>query len=153
MKVVNIRGSVEDMVIGPEQGATRLFLWCVTEPAGQVLGRHHHHGEELFRVLYGRLRFEVGTDVREVGPGEVIIVPPGVEHSHVALEDTELEVIGEIGSGVFITVEQPDGTARVQELFVRDVPWSRVPEDDSHYISREEQLRRFRNDPQDLPPA
>jgi hypothetical protein len=104
-------------------------------------------------VLYGRLRFEVGRDVREVGPGEVIIIPPDVEHGHVALEDTELEVIGEIGSGVFITVEQPDGTARVQELFVRDVPWSRVPEDDSHYISREEQLRRFRNDPQDLPPA
>jgi hypothetical protein len=27
---------------------------------------------------------------------------------------------------------------------VRGVPWSRVPEDASQYISREEQLRRFR---------
>lgn len=146
MKVVNIRGTVEDVVIGPEQGASHLFIWCITEPAGETLSPHHHHGEELFRVLYGRLRFQVGEVTREVGPGEVIIVPPNVEHGHVALEDTELEVIGEIGSGVFISVDAPDGTVGEHELFVRGVPWSRIPEDESQYITREEQLRRFRRD-------
>jgi quercetin dioxygenase-like cupin family protein len=151
MRVVDIRGTAEDVVVGPEQGATRIFIWCVTEPAGEVLALHHHHGEELFRVLYGRLRFQVGGETREVGPGEVIIVPPNVEHAHVALEDTELEVIGEIGSGVFITVDEPGGTGREQELFVRGVPWSRVPDDESQYVSREEQLRQFRRGFQNRP--
>lgn len=149
MKVVDIRDTAEDVVIGPDQGATRLFIWCITEPAGETLALHHHHGEELFRVLYGRLRFKVGEDTREIGPGEVIIVPPDVKHAHVALEDSELEVIGEIGSGVFITIEEADGTLREQELFVRGVPWSRVPEDESQYISREDLLRQFRRDAQD----
>ena len=151
MKVVDIRGTAEDKVIGPEQGATRLFIWCITEPAGETLALHHHHGEELFRVLYGRLRFQVGADTREVGPGEVIIVPPNIEHGHVALEDTELEVIGEIGSGVFIMVESPEGAVREQELFVRSVPWSRAPADEGQYISREDLLRQFRRDAQDHP--
>lgn len=146
MKVVAIRGTAEDVVVGPEQGATRIFIWCVTEPAGEVLGLHHHHGEELFRVLYGRLRFQVGNDTREIGAGEVIIVPPFVEHGHIALEETELEVIGEIGSGVFVMVEDADGSRREQELFVRGVPWSRAPADDSLYVSREEQLRQFRRE-------
>jgi len=133
-----------DPVVGPEQGATRLFIWCVTEPAGEVLGPHFHMGEELFRVLSGRVRFLVGESQREVGPGEVIIVPPGIMHGHTVIEDAELEVLGEIASGVFISVEELDGTSRHEEIFVSGVPWSRVPDDESRYISREEQLRRFR---------
>jgi quercetin dioxygenase-like cupin family protein len=145
MKVVDLRGLNGDPVVGPEQGATRLFIWCVTEPAGEVLGPHFHLGEELFRVLSGRVQFLVGDSQREVGPGEVIIIPPGTVHGHTVIEDAELEVLGEIASGVFITVEELDGTSREQEVFVRGVPWSRVPEGPSQYISREEQLRRFRS--------
>ena len=144
MKVVDLRGLNGDPVVGPEQGATRLFIWCISEPAGEVLGHHFHLGEELFRVLSGRVRFLVGESVREIGAGELIIIPPGTIHGHTVLEDAELEVLGEIASGVFITVQDADGTVREQEIFVRGVPWSRIPEDEKNYISRDEQLRRFR---------
>jgi quercetin dioxygenase-like cupin family protein len=144
MNVVNLRGLEADPVVGREQGAVRIFVWCITERAGDVLGPHWHDGEELFRVLSGRLRFQVGDDVREVGAGAIVVIPPKVIHSHSVLEDSELEVIGEIGSGVYVRMTGADGEQLEQELFVRDVPWSRLPADDNYYITREEQLERFR---------
>ena len=144
MNVVNLRGLEANPMVGREQGAIRLFIWCVTEQAGDVLGPHWHDGEELFRVLSGRVRFQVGDAIRAVGAGEVVVIPPKVIQSHTVLEDCELEVLGEIGSGVYIQLTGADGEFLEQELFVRDVPWSRLPADDSYYITREEQLERFR---------
>ena len=144
MNVIDIRGFSEDAIVGPNNGATRLFIWCTTAQAGQVVGLHHHLGEELIRVLYGKLRFRVGDQVRDIGPGEVVIVDPGTVHGYVTLEDAEIEVYGEIGSGIFVTVEDGDGSTREEEVFVRNAPWSRAPTDESQYITRAEQLRRFR---------
>ena len=144
MNVIDIRGFSEDAVVGPDHGATRLFIWCTTAQAGQVVGMHRHLGEELIRVLYGKLRFRVSDQVRDVGPGEVVIVEPGVPHGYVTIEDAEIEVYGEIGSGIFVTREREDGTPFEEEIFVRDVPWSRVPDSEDKYISRSEQLDRFR---------
>ena len=144
MNVIDIRGFSEDAIVGPDNGATRLFIWCTTAPAGQVVALHHHLGEELIRVLYGKLRFRAGDQVRDVGPGEVVIVEPGVIHGCITLEDAEIEVYGEIGAGIFVSSEAPDGSTQVEEIFVRNVPWSRVPADESQYITRSEQLERFR---------
>ena len=60
VKVIDIRGISVDAMVGPEHGATRIFVWCVSAGQGQVIGLHHHHGEELIRVLYGCLRFRLG---------------------------------------------------------------------------------------------
>ena len=144
MNVIDIRGFSEDAIVGPNNGATRLFIWCTTVLAGQVIGLHHHLGEELIRVLYGKLRFRVGKQVRDIGPGEVVIVEPGIPHGYITLEDAEIEIYGEIGAGIFVTVEDPDGASREEEIFVRNAPWSRIPADESQYITREEQLKRFR---------
>jgi quercetin dioxygenase-like cupin family protein len=144
MNIIDIHGITVDAVVGPEHGATRLFIWCVTVETGQAIGMHHHNGEELFRVLYGRLRFRVGDASREVGAGEVVIIPPGIRHGYVALENAEVEILGEIGAGEFITVRDPDGTTREEELFVRGHPWSRVPEDESLYSTEDELLERYR---------
>ncbi len=144
MKVVDLHGYDADVTIGPEHGASRLFIWCLTLESDAFLSTHHHRGEELFRILYGRLRFTVGYETRDVGPGEVVIVPPCVEHSYVALEETEVEIYGEVGAGIFVMERNADGTRHEKELFVRDVPWSRTPADESLYVSRAEQLQRFR---------
>jgi quercetin dioxygenase-like cupin family protein len=144
MNVIDIHGITVDAVVGPEHGATRLFIWCVTAEAGQAIGMHHHDGEELFRVLYGRLRFRVGDNTREVSAGEVVIIPPGTRHGYVALENSEVEILGEIGAGEFITVRHPDGSSRDEEQFVRGHPWSRVPADESLYSTEEELLERYR---------
>ncbi len=46
---------------------------------------HHHADEdELFLVVHGRMRLEFRAGVRELGPGQLCIVPRGVEHRPVA---------------------------------------------------------------------
>ena len=55
---------------------------------------HVHHNEQITLVLEGRLRFRVGTvgsdELRddEVGPGQVMVLPPFVPHGITALEDS-----------------------------------------------------------------
>ena len=155
MKVINIRGVGVDALVGPEHGATRMYIWCVTAQAGQVIGMHHHNGEELIRVLYGRLHFRVENATREVGAGEVVILPAGTRHGYRALEDTEIEEYGEIGAGEFLTVRDADGTMRTEEVFVVGAPWSRKPVDSSQYLTHEELLAKYQasveTDPLDLP--
>jgi mannose-6-phosphate isomerase-like protein (cupin superfamily) len=52
---------------------------------------HHHEGEdELFLVLRGRLAMHLRDRVVELGPGEMVVVPRGVEHKPVALEETHV---------------------------------------------------------------
>jgi mannose-6-phosphate isomerase-like protein (cupin superfamily) len=52
---------------------------------------HHHAGEdELFLVVKGRLRIEFRDRAVELGPGELLVVPHGVEHRPVADEEVEL---------------------------------------------------------------
>ena len=54
---------------------------------------HHHAGEdELFFVVEGRLRMQLRDGNRDLGPGEFIIVPRGVEHCPRALTD-EVHVV------------------------------------------------------------
>lgn len=48
---------------------------------------HHHETEdELFLVVEGRLRMKLRDGDIDLGPGEMLIVPHGVEHCPVALE-------------------------------------------------------------------
>jgi quercetin dioxygenase-like cupin family protein len=144
VKVIDIHGIALDALVGPEHGATRIFVWSVVAERGETIGLHHHHGEELFRVLYGRLRFRVGDETREVRSGEVVIIPPHADHAYLALEDCELEVYGEIGMGQFYRVTDADGAVREEEVFVRGRPWSRTPPDESMYTTQDELFERYR---------
>ncbi len=51
----------------------------------------HDDVEEMFLVWRGRLRVETRDRIVELGPGELVIVPRGVEHRTAA--DAEAEVI------------------------------------------------------------
>jgi quercetin dioxygenase-like cupin family protein len=143
MQVVNVHGYTAELVVGPAHGTSRLFIWLVHEVAGTVVEPHFHHGDELLRVLYGRLRFQVENQTREVGPGDIVIVPPDTLHGHTTLEDAEIEIFGEAGGGIFLPVVQPDGSRVIEELFVREVPWSRVPADDGQYLTPTTQDRLY----------
>ena len=55
---------------------------------------HHHDDEdELFLVVSGRMRMELRDGDVVVGPGELIVVPRGVEHRPVAEEETHVVLI------------------------------------------------------------
>ena len=58
---------------------------------GEFVWHDHANEDELFLVLKGRLRMEFRDRTVEIGEGEMIIVPRGVEHRPVA--DQEVHVM------------------------------------------------------------
>jgi len=57
---------------------------------GEFMWHHHPAEDELFLVLHGHLRMRLRDGDVEAGPGEVIIVPRGVEHLPVADEEVHV---------------------------------------------------------------
>jgi mannose-6-phosphate isomerase-like protein (cupin superfamily) len=54
---------------------------------GQATARHYHAAsEEIYFVLEGRGRMELDGDLREVGPGDAVLIPPGAWHQITAEE-------------------------------------------------------------------
>jgi len=51
---------------------------------GEFVWHHHEAEDELFLVLQGRLRMQLRDGEVVLNPGEVLVVPRGVEHRPVA---------------------------------------------------------------------
>lgn len=50
-------------------------------PAGASTTPHHHpQTEEIYYVLEGQGRVQLGEEARNVGPGDAIAIPPGTPH-------------------------------------------------------------------------
>ena len=62
----------------------------VVKVQGEFVWHHHDAEDELFLVHRGRLRIEFRDRVVELGPGECLVVPRGVEHRPVAVEEVEM---------------------------------------------------------------
>lgn len=60
---------------------------------GEFVWHQHEAEDELFLVWRGRFRVEFRNQVMELGPGEFLIVPRGVEHRTVADEEAEVIVL------------------------------------------------------------
>jgi mannose-6-phosphate isomerase-like protein (cupin superfamily) len=57
---------------------------------GEFVWHHHEHEDELFYVVKGKLRMEFRDKTVEIEPGEMIVVPKGVEHKPVAVEEVHV---------------------------------------------------------------
>ncbi len=81
---------------------------------GAFVWHHHEDEDELFYVLKGRLTIEFRDRSIELGPGECLVVPRGVEHRPVAEEETHIlmfEPAGTLNTGNVRserTVEDPE---------------------------------------------
>jgi mannose-6-phosphate isomerase-like protein (cupin superfamily) len=59
---------------------------------GQFVWHRHEAADELFLVWRGRFRVEFRDGAVDLGPGEFLIVPRGVEHRTVAEQEAEVMV-------------------------------------------------------------
>jgi quercetin dioxygenase-like cupin family protein len=41
---------------------------------------HSHSYEQIVYILAGTIRFHIGTEIQDVGPGGLLVVPPNVTH-------------------------------------------------------------------------
>jgi len=87
----------------------------VVKLRGEFVWHHHDAEDELFLVVAGRLRMQLRDGDRDVGPGQFIIVPRGVEHCPKTLTDEVhmvlLEPKGTLNTGDVKnerTVENPE---------------------------------------------
>lgn len=60
---------------------------------GQTLPHFHPECEEIYYLLEGTARMQVEDDVREVGPGDAIAIPPGARHQITNTGDEELKFL------------------------------------------------------------
>jgi len=57
---------------------------------GEFIWHHHEHEDELFLVIKGTLKMEYRDRTEIINEGEFIIVPRGVEHKPVAVEEVHV---------------------------------------------------------------
>jgi quercetin dioxygenase-like cupin family protein len=66
---------------GDETGGRLLVFDLFLPPGSHVPARHVHPVQsEQFVVVQGRMRFSVGRGTILAGPGDAVLVPPGVPH-------------------------------------------------------------------------
>ena len=70
----------------------------VVKTKGEFLWHSHPDTDDFFLVLKGRLKIELRDRTIELEPGELFVVPKGVEHRPVADEETHVLLIEPTGT-------------------------------------------------------
>jgi mannose-6-phosphate isomerase-like protein (cupin superfamily) len=70
----------------------------VVKALGEFVWHKHDDTDDLFLVLKGRLVIELRDGSVSLGPGELFVVPKGVEHRPVAKEEVHLLLIEPSGT-------------------------------------------------------
>jgi quercetin dioxygenase-like cupin family protein len=65
----------------------RVMVCRLTIPAGTAMPAHRHPHEQITIVESGRVRYVLGSDEREFGPGDVILMPGELWHGATTLDE------------------------------------------------------------------
>jgi quercetin dioxygenase-like cupin family protein len=65
-----------------------LVFWRMK--AGAHAAAHKHPNEQIFWLLSGKMEFRLGGETKTCGPGDLGVVPAGVEHEAWFPEDAEV---------------------------------------------------------------
>lgn len=127
------------VVVGSDQGLSKLLLIRGTLPAADRGFIHYHDGDEMIRVLRGEITVVVGDERRTCLQGDVAVIPPYTRHGFVAGDaEVLVEVISEQGMRSFIAVEANGGEPQMIELHRADVPFDRDPPSGRPHTGQEE---------------
>ncbi|NJN18397.1 MAG: cupin domain-containing protein [Oscillochloris sp.] len=67
---------------------TQLYQMEVRLDAGAEVPVHKHPHEQISHLLSGRLQFHLGGTIREINPGDTVIIPGNTSHAVVALAES-----------------------------------------------------------------
>jgi quercetin dioxygenase-like cupin family protein len=81
-----ITDKITRRVVAGEKG---MMVWWSIK-AGAHAAAHSHPHEQILWMLKGKMEFRIGSDRRVLNPGEVAVIPGGVEHEGWFREDTEV---------------------------------------------------------------
>ena len=70
----------------------------VVKVKGEFVWHQHADTDDLFLVLHGRLILQLREGQVALGPGEMFVVPKGVEHCPLAEEETHLLLMEPTGT-------------------------------------------------------
>ena len=65
----------------------------IAKGEGELVWHAHEHEDELFIVFKGQLTLKLRDQNIVLNPGEMFVVPKGVEHCPVATPDTQIMII------------------------------------------------------------
>lgn len=76
-------GSISKMLVRPENSATRHLDFRISsyQPMAHVQPHTHKVQEQIYHILEGEGLMELDGERQVVRPGNVIFIPPGVEHA------------------------------------------------------------------------
>lgn len=84
-----ISDKITRRTLSGEQG---MMVWWEMK-AGAHAAAHSHPHEQLVWIVRGKMDFRIGDERRVMGPGDVAVIPGGVEHEGWFPEDAlELDV-------------------------------------------------------------
>jgi quercetin dioxygenase-like cupin family protein len=86
LPVEYVTDKISRRMVAGDQG---MVVWWVMK-AGAHAAAHKHDNEQIAVMLKGKMEFRLGDERRTCGPGDVVVIPGGVEHEAWFPEDTEV---------------------------------------------------------------
>ncbi|MBU2709208.1 cupin domain-containing protein [Zooshikella marina] len=88
----------------------------IAKGSGELVWHQHENEDELFIVFKGHLTLQLRDQIIELSPGEMYIVPKGVEHCPSATPDTHFMMIepastkhtGKLESDITVSTEDQE---------------------------------------------
>ena len=93
-KLATFKGHWQPRTVGQFNGHDLL----VVKAQGEFVWHKHDDTDDFFLVLKGYLTIELRDRNVELGPGELFVVPKGVEHRSVAKEEAHVLLIEPAGT-------------------------------------------------------
>ncbi|HKG38199.1 MAG TPA: cupin domain-containing protein [Conexibacter sp.] len=84
---------IREWVAPGTPGRRQSLAEATVRAGGSTLAHYHQESEEVYLVTSGSGRLLLGQEVRAVGPGDCVVIPPGTVHRLWADADAPLVVV------------------------------------------------------------